>query len=63
MDPVQATGTGMTDGTSNRDYYQRREAQEREAADAAREPMVRDIHFELARRYRELGRVMVLLQA
>jgi len=36
-------------------YYRRRSAQETAAAAAARDPKVRQIHLELARRYEERG--------
>ena len=39
----------------SRDYYRKREQAERTLADQAASPAIRDIHLEMAERYRELA--------
>lgn len=41
----------MTEPRPNHDYYTRRAAQERAAAERSREPVARRVHLELAERY------------
>ncbi len=52
---TNAAGRIMQAG-DGKDYYARRAAQERLAADQARDPRARESHLELARRYDEAAR-------
>lgn len=48
-------GACMTGEIGEADYYRRREQDERKLADLARSPSVRNIHLNLADRYREMA--------
>jgi hypothetical protein len=49
-----ATTGADADGTVKRDYFVRREAQERRLVERATDPVARRVHAELAKRYAEL---------